>query len=182
MVGWKTSGGRKKGREGGRRIINDRAIIFIAGKATRQGWKGKGIFGRRARSGRIEGLIWSEFWIGEGMGRRPTRRAKSRNGAAGDLPADRRERSRYSHAIVSQRARKKSRGSEEGKRKEATEEEEKRLLSRCFLLSALFLHSFLSSPARSSGTKLAWTPPFLCSRDGTRLKVRINARSNCSGV
>lgn len=63
-----------------------------------------------ARSGRIEGLIWAEFWIGEGMGRRPTRRAKSRNGAAGDLPADRRERSRYSHAIVSQRARKKSRG------------------------------------------------------------------------
>ena len=96
-----------------------------------------------------------EFWIGEGMGRRPTRRAKSRNGAAGDLPADRRERSRYSHAIVSQRARKKSRGSEEGERKEATEEEEKRLLSRCFLLSALFLRSFLSSPARSSGTKLA---------------------------
>lgn len=43
----------------------------------------------------------------------------------------------------------------EGERKEATEEEEKRLLSRCFLLSALFLRSFLSSPARSSGTKLA---------------------------
>lgn len=27
----------EEGREGGRRIINDRAIIFIAGKATRQG-------------------------------------------------------------------------------------------------------------------------------------------------
>lgn len=78
---------------------------FHRGEGDATGMKGKGIFGRRARSGRIEGLIWAEFWIGEGMGRRPTRRAKSRNGAAGDLPADRRERSRYSHAIVSQRAR-----------------------------------------------------------------------------
>lgn len=102
----------EEGSRGGGGVINDRPA-------------GRIIFSGDAKGEEYGGM---DFWKASGRrrdyknfrsveGRRPTRRAKSRNCRGCWRFANRRERSRYSHAIVSQRergGRARSRIDEEG--------------------------------------------------------------------